>query len=110
MQQDGEGPGPGETNEDARGAPSAAGGTTAALAPGLWLVATPIGNLGDLSSRAVVTLRAADLILCEDTRVTAPLLARHGIGAPLRALHDHNEAAEVPGLLERLLGPERTPA
>ncbi|WP_408901584.1 16S rRNA (cytidine(1402)-2'-O)-methyltransferase [Pararoseomonas indoligenes] len=107
MQEDETGPGPGETGEDARGAPSVAGGAAAALAPGLWLVATPIGNLGDLSSRALVTLRAADLVLCEDTRVTAPMLARYGIGTPLRALHDHNEAAEVPQLLERLRGGAR---
>jgi len=54
-----------------------------------------------------VTLRAADLILCEDTRVTAPLLARHGIAAPLQPLHDHNEAGEVPRLVERLRGGAR---
>lgn len=118
----GTGPGP-ETGEDPRKAPSggesgaggpeigasigASVGASAGLAPGLWLVATPIGNLGDLSPRAVVTLRGADLILCEDTRVTAPLLARHGIGAPLAALHDHNEAREVPRLLERLLAGAR---
>ncbi len=54
-----------------------------------------------------MTLRGADLILCEDTRVTAPLLARHGIGVPLHALHDHNEAQEVPRLLERLRGGAR---
>ncbi|MFH5923542.1 16S rRNA (cytidine(1402)-2'-O)-methyltransferase [Roseomonas xinghualingensis] len=77
------------------------------MAPGLWLVATPIGNLGDLSTRAVVTLRGADLVLCEDTRVTAPMLARFGISAPLAALHDHNEAQEVPRLLERLRGGAR---
>ena len=100
-----DGPGPG-THEDPREPPST-GGPNAALAPGLWLVATPIGNLGDLSPRAVVTLRGADMILCEDTRVTAPLLARHGISAPLHALHDHNEAGEVPRLLERLRGGAR---
>ncbi len=110
------GPGQGpETDQDASEPPSGeelgAGGpvlgASAGLAPGLWLVATPIGNLGDLSSRAVVTLRGAELILCEDTRVTAPLLARHGISAPLQPLHDHNEAREVPRLLERLLGGAR---
>ncbi|MBP0443278.1 16S rRNA (cytidine(1402)-2'-O)-methyltransferase [Roseomonas sp. SSH11] len=94
-------------DEDPREAPSGYGGASAGLAPGLWLVATPIGNLGDLPPRAVVTLRAADLILCEDTRVTAPLLARHGISAPLSPLHDHNEAGEVPRLLERLRGGAR---
>lgn len=107
--QDG-GAGPG-SGEDAREGPSSGGapgaGVTAGIAPGLWLVATPIGNLGDLSPRAVVTLRAADLILCEDTRVTAPLLARHGVGTPLAPLHDHNEAREVPRLVERLRGGAR---
>ncbi|WP_458095820.1 16S rRNA (cytidine(1402)-2'-O)-methyltransferase [Roseomonas sp. WA12] len=100
-----DGPGAG-THEDSR-EPPPAGGPSAALAPGLWLVATPIGNLGDLSPRAVVTLRGAELILCEDTRVSAPLLARHGISAPLHPLHDHNEAGEVPRLLERLRGGAR---
>jgi 16S rRNA (cytidine1402-2'-O)-methyltransferase len=96
-------PGPG-TDEDPYEPPFGGGGRNAALSPGLWLVATPIGNLGDLSPRAVVTLRGAEMILCEDTRVTAPMLARHGIRAPLAALHDHNEAGEVPRLLERLRG------
>ena len=106
--------GPG-TGQDSREPPSGAElnagapviGASSGLAPGLWLVATPIGNLGDLSFRAVVTLRDADLILCEDTRTTAPLLARHGISVPLAPLHDHNEAREVPRLLERLLGGAR---
>ncbi|MBB5692091.1 16S rRNA (cytidine1402-2'-O)-methyltransferase [Roseomonas pecuniae] len=107
MQRDGEaGPGPG-TDSEPSDALSEISGRNAALAPGLWLVATPIGNLGDLSPRAVVTLRGAETILCEDTRVTAPLLARHGIAAPLHALHDHNEAAEVPRLIERLRGGAR---
>lgn len=63
-------------------------------APGsgcLYLVATPIGNLADLSTRAVATLRAVDLILCEDTRTTAVLLRQHGIGTPTAAYHEHNE-------------------
>ncbi|WP_201306089.1 16S rRNA (cytidine(1402)-2'-O)-methyltransferase [Roseomonas harenae] len=106
MQDEEAGPGPG-TDEDPREAPSGAVGAKAGVAPGLWLVATPIGNLGDLSPRAVVTLRAAEMILCEDTRVTAPLLARNGISAPLAALHDHNEAQEVPRLLARLQGGAR---
>jgi 16S rRNA (cytidine1402-2'-O)-methyltransferase len=70
--------------------------------PGLILVSTPIGNLGDLSPRAVATLRDADTVLCEDTRVTAPLLARHGISAPLVPLHDHNEDQATPRLLARM--------
>jgi 16S rRNA (cytidine1402-2'-O)-methyltransferase len=91
-----------EAGENPRETPFGAGGTTAGGAPGLWLVATPIGNLGDLSPRALAVLRGAHVVLCEDTRVTAPLLARHGLSAPLMALHDHNEAQEVPRLLERL--------
>lgn len=65
-------------------------------------MATPIGNLDDLSPRARQALAAADAILCEDTRVTAKLLARHGISASTLALHDHNEAALAPRLVERM--------
>lgn len=75
--------------------------------PGLVLVATPIGNLGDLSPRAIDTLRTADAVLCEDTRVTGAMLARHGVSVTLLALHDHNEAAQAPRLVERLLGGAR---
>jgi 16S rRNA (cytidine1402-2'-O)-methyltransferase len=73
-----------------------------ALAPGLYLVATPIGNLGDVTLRALETLAAADLIACEDTRVTARLLDRYGIKAPLTPYHDHNAAAARPKILARL--------
>lgn len=69
---------------------------------GLFLVATPIGNLGDLSSRAIATLRASDLILCEDTRTTAFLLGQHDISSPTAPLHEHNEDARIPSVLERL--------
>ncbi len=65
--------------------PSTAG-ACAALAPGLYLVATPIGNLGDVSLRSLEVLRAADRIYCEDSRVTARLLARYGIRTPLADL------------------------
>ncbi|WP_371329385.1 16S rRNA (cytidine(1402)-2'-O)-methyltransferase, partial [Roseomonas sp. TAS13] len=70
-------------------------------------MATPIGNLGDLSPRAVAALKGADAILCEDTRVTGPMLARQGVGTSLIPLHDHNEASMVPRLLERLRGGAR---
>jgi 16S rRNA (cytidine1402-2'-O)-methyltransferase len=60
------------------------------LPPGLYIVATPIGNLSDLSPRAAATLRGADLILAEDKRVTAKLLANAGAKAPMRAYHDHS--------------------
>ena len=68
------------------------------------LVATPIGNLGDFCPRGAEALRAADLVLCEDTRTTARLLQHYGIEARCEALHDHNEAARVPALLRRLQG------
>jgi 16S rRNA (cytidine1402-2'-O)-methyltransferase len=79
----------------------------AAGGPGLVLVATPIGNLGDLSPRALAALKAADAVLCEDTRVTGGLLARHGIAATMIPLHDHNEAAQAPRLVARLRAGER---
>jgi 16S rRNA (cytidine1402-2'-O)-methyltransferase len=72
------------------------------LAPGLHLVATPIGNLGDVTLRALETLAAADLIACEDTRVTARLLERYGIRTALTPYHDHNAAAARPKILARM--------
>jgi 16S rRNA (cytidine1402-2'-O)-methyltransferase len=73
-----------------------------ALAPGLYLVATPIGNLGDISLRALATLAAADVIACEDTRVTRKLTERYGIAAPLTAYHEHNSDEALPKILSRL--------
>lgn len=74
------------------------------LAPGLYIVATPIGNLADVTLRALETLRGADLILCEDTRVTHKLLDRYGLMPPLRLLayHDHNARAVRPKIMEKL--------
>ncbi len=69
---------------------------------GLVLVPTPLGNLGDISARAVATLRAADLVLCEDTRVAQRLLAALGISARLATLHEHNEDARIAEVLARL--------
>ncbi len=60
--------------------------------PGLYVVGTPIGNVRDITLRALDTLRGADLIACEDTRVSRPFLRGFGIAAPLLACHDHNEA------------------
>jgi 16S rRNA (cytidine1402-2'-O)-methyltransferase len=74
----------------------------APLAPGLHIVSTPIGNLGDVTLRALSTLAAADLIACEDTRVTRKLLDRYAIGAPLTPYHDHNAATARPKLLQKL--------
>ena len=70
--------------------------------PGLYLVATPIGNLGDVTLRALETLAAADVIACEDTRVTRKLADRFGIATPLTPYHEHNAAEARPKLLTRL--------
>ncbi len=72
------------------------------LASGLYVVATPIGNLGDMTVRAVTTLARADAILCEDTRVSRTLLTRYAIERPLRAFHEHNEDAELARVLAEL--------
>ena len=72
------------------------------LEPGLHLVATPIGNLGDITLRALWVLRGVDRILCEDTRVTARLLAHYGIDKPLTAYHDHNADRVRPTVLAAL--------
>ncbi len=72
------------------------------LAPGLYVVATPIGNLGDISFRALATLAAADAILAEDTRVTRTLLARYGITTPLVSYHEHSNEAVRERMLLRL--------
>jgi 16S rRNA (cytidine1402-2'-O)-methyltransferase len=68
----------------------------------LDVIATPIGNIGDLSPRARESLAAADLVLAEDTRRTATLLAACGISRPLLSLHEHNEAERTAALLSRL--------
>jgi 16S rRNA (cytidine1402-2'-O)-methyltransferase len=70
--------------------------------PGLYVVATPIGNLGDITLRALEVLAGVDLIACEDTRVTRKLLDRYGITVPLTPYHDHNAAVARPRLLDRL--------
>jgi 16S rRNA (cytidine1402-2'-O)-methyltransferase len=72
----------------------------------LQVVATPIGNLADLSGRAREALAGADVIAAEDTRHTAVLLKAHGIGKPLLSLHEHNESRRVPALLARLAAGE----
>jgi len=73
-----------------------------ALPSGLYLVATPIGNLRDITLRALEILAAADVIACEDTRITRKLLNHYGIAAPLTPYHDHNAAQARPRLLARL--------
>lgn len=72
------------------------------LAPGLYVVATPIGNLRDITLRALDVLRTADLVLCEDTRVTRKLLERHQLSPKLLAYHDHNAASVRPRVLAEL--------
>lgn len=72
----------------------------------LYVVSTPIGNLGDLSPRAVETLAGVSLVLAEDTRHSRHLLDHFGIRAPLASYHEHNEARTTPALVERLLAGE----
>jgi len=74
----------------------------AALAPGLYVVATPIGNLGDITQRALVVLRSADIVAAEDTRVTRGLFAHFAIGTRLTALHAHNERSAAEQVLRWL--------
>ncbi len=82
--------------------PRAAGRAAKPLAPGLHLVATPIGNLGDITLRALEVLRSAELIACEDTRVTGRLLAAYGIKGRLTPYHEHNAERARPKLMARL--------
>ena len=72
------------------------------IAPGLHVVATPIGNLRDISLRALATLAAAEAVIAEDTRVTKTLLAHYGIATPLIAYHEHNAQVVRPQILARL--------
>ncbi|MBT4905524.1 MAG: 16S rRNA (cytidine(1402)-2'-O)-methyltransferase [Rhodospirillaceae bacterium] len=86
------------TESDSR--PYARADTKAAA--GLHLVATPIGNLGDITLRALDVLTGADMIVCEDTRVTRKLLSRYAIATPSLAYNDHNARRVLPGLMGRL--------
>lgn len=74
------------------------------ISPGLYIVATPIGNLGDITIRALETLKAAHLVACEDTRVTGKLMSHFGIKAKLVAYHDHNAERARPQIMEALAG------
>jgi 16S rRNA (cytidine1402-2'-O)-methyltransferase len=73
------------------------------LAPGLYVVATPIGNLGDVSLRALDVLRGVDVIACEDTRITRRLLERHVVATPMTPYHEHNARRVRPGLIARMV-------
>ncbi|MVS99144.1 16S rRNA (cytidine(1402)-2'-O)-methyltransferase [Devosia marina] len=72
------------------------------LAPGLYVVATPIGNLRDITLRALETLAAAELVLCEDTRTSAKLLDHYGIKGRRQALHEHNERDKAEAIASRV--------
>ncbi len=72
----------------------------------LYVIATPIGNLGDMTPRAREVLAAVDVIACEDTRHSRPLLRHFGIAGPLVVYHEHNEAEQTPRLIARLRGGE----
>jgi 16S rRNA (cytidine1402-2'-O)-methyltransferase len=76
--------------------------TAPPLAPGLYVVATPIGNLRDITVRALETLAAAAVILCEDTRMSARLLDHYGIRGRRIALHEHNERAKADDIVRRV--------
>lgn len=84
--------------------PAADAQPNASLPPGLYIVATPIGNLGDLSPRAADILARADLIAVEDSRVTAKLLQRIGTRRPMAPYHDHNADKVRPALIARMAG------
>ncbi len=84
-----------------------AGASKRALEPGLYLVSTPIGHARDITLRALDTLAGADLIACEDTRVSQHLLARYGITTKRVPYHDHNASRMRPMLLARLAARER---
>lgn len=72
------------------------------MAGKLYIVATPLGNLGDITLRALETLRAVDIILCEDTRVTKKLLAHYEIQKPTISFHEHSGAGMVKKIIEKL--------
>jgi 16S rRNA (cytidine1402-2'-O)-methyltransferase len=79
----------------------------APISPGLYIVATPIGNLRDITLRALDTLSGADFVLAEDTRTTKRLFAHYGISTALEPYHEHNAAKVRPAIVERLVGGAR---
>ncbi len=79
----------------------------AELAPGLYVVATPIGNLGDITLRAIAVLARADVVLCEDTRHSRTLLSHFAVSATTRPYHEHNAAKERPRVLADLAAGKR---
>lgn len=96
--------GPGRPLSVPNVSPSASQASVAAQATGtLFLVSTPIGNLADITHRAVAILGDVETILCEDTRHSRTLLSRYGITTPVESLHEHNEAAAIPHVVRRLV-------
>jgi 16S rRNA (cytidine1402-2'-O)-methyltransferase len=94
---------PSDADAASKSTPDAATARESMLSAGtLAVVATPIGNLGDLSLRALACLRDADVVACEDTRVTAKLFSAHGVHTPMLAYHEHNAARMRPQIVERL--------
>jgi 16S rRNA (cytidine1402-2'-O)-methyltransferase len=93
--------------QPALGAAQAAAGAQHYPAGALYVVATPIGNLADITLRALHLLSLVDVVACEDTRHTASLLQAYGLHKPLLALHQHNEAEGAVGVIERLQRGER---
>lgn len=91
-----------ESTKSSKDGPVPEGAAVAAQGGRLYLVATPIGNLADVTLRALQVLQEVDLLLAEDTRRSRKLLSHHGIRARLSSLHEHNEAARVPAVLAAL--------
>ncbi|TAN49308.1 MAG: 16S rRNA (cytidine(1402)-2'-O)-methyltransferase [Rhodospirillales bacterium] len=101
-------PGQGETSLEIKGSkPPAHDRLIPSHSGELFVVATPIGNMGDITLRAIETLKQADGVICEDSRVSGGLLHRLGLKKPLIPYHDHNAEKARPGILERLAGGER---
>lgn len=94
--------GNGATGPKPSGAMGRGEGERTRLAPGLYVVATPIGNLGDITLRALETLKSADVIACEDTRVTGNMARRLDIQTPLTPYHEHNAESARPKLIDRI--------
>ncbi len=90
----------------ARSKPQDGASGRSSFAPGLYIVATPIGNMADITLRALALLAAADVVACEDTRVTGKLMTRHGISTPRTPYHEHNAGKAGPKLIKRLKGGE----
>lgn len=70
--------------------------------PNLYIVATPIGNLKDITQRAIATLKKVDLILCEDTRITKKLLDRYNIKKPTLSYHQHSSLRKIKDIISKL--------